>query len=179
LDKKAGDMMKNLQNVGKAFGPSLMTRAIRTFDRATIVVVLTCWAGALLFMVFALYTLSLSVTAKREMTVAAATEPGLPKIVNKAPDAAEVKSLVDRLKKQFPQIAISLERDQMLSVSTNDVSNFRLWLTVLSYIDTAMPQYRWTIKNFCVGIVCDRTTPMKATLKAEKISFVVTHGAEK
>ncbi|MDD5586032.1 MAG: hypothetical protein PHY92_03620 [Alphaproteobacteria bacterium] len=171
-------MKLDIQAIGKSFAPGVMVRAIRAFDRATIVVVLTCWAGALLIMTFALYTLNLSVTAKREMAAAAAGEPALPRIVAKGPETAEIQPLVDRLKKQFPAITLNLGRDQTLTVSTMDVGNFRLWLTVLGYIDTALPQYRWTMNEFCVGSKCDRTMPMMAILKPEKISFA-TGGKEK
>jgi hypothetical protein len=171
-------MKLDIQSIGKAFAPGIMFRAIRAFDRATMVVVLTCWTGALFVMIFALYTLNLSVTAKHDMWEAAAAEPSLPRIVSKVPEAVEVQPFVDRLKKQFPSITFAMGHDQAVTVSTTDIDNFRLWLTVLSYIDTALPQYRWTVNEFCVGIGCDRSTPMQATLKAEKITFA-TANAEK
>jgi len=160
-------------NIGKAFSPGIMSRAIRTFDRATTIVVLTCWGGAILIMAFALYTLNLSISAKREALEAVAKEPILPRIMNKVPDTAEIKSMVDNLQRKYPEINFVLGKDSSLLVTANSASNFRLWMTVLSYIDTISPQYRWTINEFCVGSRCDKATPMKALISPEKISFVV------
>ena len=164
-------MKLDIPNIGKAFSPRIMARAMRAFDRATMVVVMTCWGGALLVMMFALYTLVLSVNAKRETLEAAAREPSLPRIVKSAPEMAEMKTLSERLQKRFPDIKFNLSRENVLTVSASDVNNFRQWLTVLSYVDTFSPQHHWTIKEFCVGSRCDRATPMKAILSAEKISF--------
>jgi len=164
-------MKQDLINIGRSLKSGVMTKALQSFDRATMVVVITSWCGAVLLLAFALYTLSLSVTAKREMLTAAATEPGLPRIVSKAPESAELQPLVDRLQKRFPEINFTMSRDKSLTISAIDVSNFRLWLTVLSYIDTVTPQFRWTIREFCVGSKCEKNTPMRAVLAAEKIIF--------
>jgi hypothetical protein len=135
------------------------------------VVVGVCWTGALLVMVFALYTLSLSVTAKREAIEAAAKEPSLPRMVNRPPTKGELEPLVARLKQRYPDINFTLAGDLSLSISANDGGRFRTWLTVLSYVDTISPQYRWTIKDFCVGAKCGSAALMQAIVTAEKITF--------
>jgi hypothetical protein len=164
-------MAMNLGHVGKAFSVSVMQRAIAAFDRATMVVVLACWSGAILVMLFALYTLNLSVTAKRETIEAAAHEPSLPKMVNKPPTMAELNPLVDRLKQRYPELTFSLAGDTSLTISSNEGARFRTWLTVLSYIDTISPQYRWSMREFCVGVKCGSSSLMRAIVTAEKISF--------
>ncbi len=157
--------------LGSVLAPRLVSKALRLFDRATMFVVAACWCAALLMMAFALYTVSLSVTAKRAALAAAATEPSLPKVVNKLPDASEIQPLMERLQKRFPDISFSLARGQLLTISANDSSRFRSWLTVLSYVDTISPQYRWSVKELCVGGKCQDASPMRAVLEAEKISF--------
>jgi hypothetical protein len=165
-------MKADLHNLGRAFAPGIMARALRTFDRAMVFVVMTCWGVALLVMAGALYTLNISVVAKREALEAAAQEPSLPRIVSKAPDLMELQPLIERMKKRFPEISFSLPKgDHTLTVMASSANNFRLWLTVLSYIDTISPQYRWSLKEFCVGSKCDKSNPMKAVLTAEKIAF--------
>ncbi len=164
-------MKADMRDIGKAFGAKVMERALQAFDRATMVVVISCWVGAISVMAFALYTVTLSTKAKQEALVAAATEPGLPKVTSTALESAELQPIVDRLQKRFPEISFSTSRERTLTVTANDVNSFRLWLTVLSYIDTVTPQYRWTIKEFCVGSRCEKNTPMRAVLGAEKVTF--------
>jgi len=164
-------MKKGLSSYGKAFTPTMIKRAVTSFDKATIVIVSGCWGGALLVMLFALYTINLSVTAKRQAIEAAATEPSLPRMVTRAPEASEMKPIVERMQKRFPEIKFALGGEQSLTVTALEGSHFRTWLTVLSYIDTISPQYRWQIKELCVGGSCAGATPMKAILLAQKISF--------
>ena len=60
-----------------------MTKAVQTFDRATMVVVCVCWGVAVLMMAFAMYAVILSASTRRASETAAAAEPILPKIVRK------------------------------------------------------------------------------------------------
>jgi hypothetical protein len=165
-------MRLDVRSIGKAFAARIVSKAVQAFDKATMVVVVTCWSGAILVMLFALYTLSLSVTAKREAIEASAEEPSLPQMVNKAPTKAELDPLVERLQRRFSDISFALSSDMSLAVSASDGSRFRTWLTVLSYIDTISPQYRWTMREFCVGQKCGSSTLMRAVVTAEKITFL-------
>ncbi len=171
-------MKRNTVLFSKLLSPSLVGKALKTFDGATTVIVSVSWSGAVVLMLFALYTLNLSVTAKKQAVEAAAMEPSLPRIVTRPPEASEMKPIVERLQKRFPEIGFSLAADQSLTVTAVDGARFRTWLTVLSYIDTISPQYRWQLKDFCVGVQCAATTPMKAILTAQKITFS-TSGKEK
>ncbi|MGE4351417.1 MAG: hypothetical protein AB7E52_04420 [Bdellovibrionales bacterium] len=164
-------MAVDLAFLRRSFAPRIVNRAIQTFDKGTIVIVSSCWGGAILIMLFALYTINLSVTAKREALEAAAAEPSLPKMIMRPPSSSELKPIVDRLIKRFPDIGFSLGNDRTVTITAQQGAQFRTWLTVLSYIDTVSPQYRWQIKEFCVGGVCGSAVPMKAVLIAKKITF--------
>ncbi|MDD3183233.1 MAG: hypothetical protein PHD48_10590 [Alphaproteobacteria bacterium] len=164
-------MSFELGSFGRAFVPRMVNRAVHTFDKATIVIVSSCWGGAILIMLFALYTINMSIVAKRQVIEAAAAEPSLPQLVSRPPELSELKPIVDRLQKRFPEISFSLGNDRALTVSAQQGAKFRTWLTVLSYIDTISPQYRWQIREFCVGGKCSSSIPMKAVLVAQKISF--------
>lgn len=157
----------------RMLAPRLIARVVQSFDKATVVIVGSCWGATLLIIIFALYALNLSVQAKKSVVEAAAQEPFLPKIVAKSPNAAEIGVIIERMKSRFPDITFALANDQSLTVSAIEGAKFRTWLTVLSYIDTISPQYRWKIKDFCVGMKCPVATPMKATLVAQKITFSV------
>lgn len=165
-------MKIDVKSIKNAFSPGIMARAIKTFDKSTAIIVMSCWGGAILLIAFAFYTLTLTMNAKREMSEAMAREPSLPRIITGAPDAKEIQPLIERLQKRYPDISFVFGKDKTLTVSTTSVGNFRLWLTVLGYIDTSFPQYRWSIKEFCVGMKCENKIPMKAVLTAEKISFI-------
>jgi len=164
-------MKHNLALYAKILDPSFFGRAIQTFDKATMLIVSVSWGAAILLTLFALYTINLSVSAKRQVIEAAAMEPSLPRIVTRPPESKEIAPLVERLQKRFPELNFTLANDQSLTVAAVEGSKFRTWLTVLSYIDTISPQYRWEMKDFCVGVQCNATTPMRAVLTARKITF--------
>jgi len=164
-------MKLGLVSLGKVFSPAVVGKAVQTFDKATMLIVSCCWGGALLLMLFALYTISLSVTARKQAIEAASLEPSLPQMLSKPPEVSEIKPIVDRMQRRFPDISFIFGSEQSLAISATDGAHFRTWLTVLSYIDTVSPQYRWQIKDLCVGAFCPGATPMKAVLTAQKISF--------
>jgi len=172
-------MKLGIVSFGKVFAPTVVSKALQSFDKATILIVSACWGGALLVMCFALYTISLSVTARTQAIEAAALEPSLPRMVSRPPEPAEIKPIVDRMQKRFPEIKFTLGSDKALTITATDGANFRTWLTVLSYIDTVSPQYRWEIKDLCVGGSCSGGQPMKASLIAKKITFSAPSGAVK
>ena len=167
--------MKKLDTVSifKAFSPKLLVKVVQAFDKATIILVGSCWAAALVTMMFSLYALSIASNTKRDVATAIATEPAVPKMVTKSLDQADLQPLSDRMQKRFSEITFGVSGDT-LTVTANEPGKFRQWLTVLSYIDTISPQYRWTIKEFCVGMRCGGSTPMKAVIQAEKISFTTS-----
>jgi len=154
----------------KVISPKIASKALQAFDRATTVVVGTCWAAAILMMVFAAYTITLTVSAKRAADAALVAEPSLPKIVNKTIEPHYAQQMVERLQHRYPEITFSLQNNQNVVVTAIDGARFRQWLTALSYIDTISPEYHWSIQQFCVGH-CTGSELMRATLTGEKISF--------
>lgn len=159
-------------DLAKAFALRTVARAMEAFDRNTALVAAMAWGAALVLLLGAFYTLHLSVAAKSEVAKAETGEPVLPKVVRKPPTATEMTPLLQRLQKRFPEIGFKLSSsDQSLNVTSNDPNRFRQWLTVLSYIDTMSPQYRWSIREMCVGGKCSGSAAMQATLVPEKITF--------
>ena len=153
----------------RAISPKLATKAIQTFDKATILVVSVCWAAALVMTSFAIYTIIASSSARRAAESAQVMEPILPKINRAAIEPRAAQQLLDRLKHRYPEVTFSTTNDQQLKVSSADGSKFREWLTAVTYVDIMSPDFHWTVQDFCVG-KC-KGDIMSATLKAEKISF--------
>ena len=163
-------MKQEYKAIVKAMGMRFATKAVQTFDRATMVVVCACWGVAVLMMDFSLYAVILSASTRRASEIAEASEPILPKIVRKPIETHDSRPLVDRLQHRYPEINISLNNDQTVTISADNGPRFREWLTAISYIDIMSPQYRWTIKDFCAG-KCMGGVLMRAVLSGEKISF--------
>ena len=78
--------------------------------------------------------------------------------------------MVDRLKHRFPDLIIGIQNDQSIKINSGDGSQFRQWLTALSYIETIAPEYNWSLESLCVG-KCAKGDVMNAALKAEKVTF--------
>jgi hypothetical protein len=152
----------------KVLAPKIAAKAIQTFDRATVIVVGACWAAAILVMIFAIYATTVSVSAKREADEAMAVEPALPKITRKGVEVTYAQTMLDRLKRLYPDVGFSFERENLI-VTAVDGARFREWLTAVSYVDTISPDYHWSIKQFCVG-KCGGEI-MHAVLIGEHISF--------
>jgi len=165
-------MKKQNSILSGLFAPRLLEKAMHSFDKATMVVVLSSWGGALVLVAIALYTLNLSLETTRHRIEAMAMEPLLPEIVNQAPDSNEMKPIVDRLKNQFGELKFEESTGQGLAVIAIDGAQFRTWLAALSYIDTVSPQYRWQIKELCVGSACPGAL-MRALLSPQKITFML------
>lgn len=165
-------MRKDYLEISKAFAPRFINKAIDKFDKASAIIVSVCWGSALLIMLAAIYTVNLSVDAKKNTIEAMAMQPSLPKMKKRQPRMREMEPIVERLQRRFPKILFNLGRDLSLTVSTTDGGMFRNWLTILSYIDTISPQYSWEIKDLCVGMRCPGSVPMKAILVPKKITFV-------
>jgi hypothetical protein len=163
-------MKHEYKAIFKAMGMRFATKAVRTFDRATVVVVCVCWGVAVLMIAFAMYAIILSASTRHASETAAASEPILPKIVRKPIDTRDSRPLVDRLQHRYPEINVTLNNDQTVTISADSGPRFREWLTAISYIDIMSPQYRWTIKDFCAG-KCVGGVLMRAVLSGEKISF--------
>ncbi len=154
----------------KSLSPKMVVKAVQAFDRAMTVVVGVCWGAAILMVVFAIYTLTLSVSARRVSDTALTAEPTLPKIVRKVVSAHETQAMIERLQTHYPDIRFALEGEQNLVVSAIDGSRFHEWLAALSYVDTIAPEFHWSLHDLCVG-QCNANEIMHASLVGENISF--------
>jgi hypothetical protein len=160
----------------RVLSPRIAAKAVQAFDRATIVVVATCWAAAAVVLAATIYTVMASASARRADDQALAQEPLLPKIVHNNIENKNIQVLVDRMQHRYNTITFSAQANR-LRISSTDGTKFRDWLMALSYIDTISPEYHWTIQDFCVG-KC-KGDIMSATLAAEKITFTAPDDKDK
>jgi len=153
----------------KVLSPGLAAKVMQAFDRATIVVVATCWAAAAVMMAVTIWTVMATASARKATDTALAQEPLLPKIVRSPIESRPAQILADRMQHRYPNITIASLNNHNLKISATDGTRFRDWLMALGYVDTISPEYHWTIQEFCVG-KC-KGDLMSATLAAEKITF--------
>jgi hypothetical protein len=125
-----------------------------SFDRSTIVIVVTVWAAAVVMMIVALYTLSLSGSAHRAMEEALAAEPVLPKIERTDNNREDARKMVDRLKKKYDGISFENSNEGQIGFIAANPENFGTWLAALTYLDTIAPDTRWSLASMCVGGEC-------------------------
>lgn len=154
----------------KALSPKIMAKIAMTLDRSTLLLTGTAWLAALVTMSLTLYTMHLAVAARHDATTEMVAEPHLPTTTRRGLDVKEIQTLIDRMKRLYPDLNFDQSSGKTLAVSTNDGSLFREWLTAISYIDSATPQYHWSLQEFCVG-KCSGKDLMRATLSGEKISY--------
>lgn len=153
----------------QVFGPKIVSKAMQSFDRATTVVVISCWCAAFVVMSAAVYTITISVAAHRAADAALAAEPVLPKIAHAPMDIKSAQNMFDRMQHRFADVTFSV-RGTNLGVTSSNGSRFHQWLAALSYIDTISPQLHWSFQEFCVG-ECTNAELMHAVLKGERVSF--------
>jgi hypothetical protein len=154
----------------KSFSPRLIVKAVQTFDRLTLLIISSCWAAAIIVMIFALYTVSLAIKAQKDVEEALVTEPALPTIKRTPIVSKEIQAMVDRLQHRYPDVAIRWENGNLLLAGVNG-SSYHQWLTALGQVDTINPQYHWRIHELCVGTLCGGNTIMTITLAGEKVAF--------
>jgi hypothetical protein len=154
----------------RSLSPALVVKALQTFDRLTLLILSICWATTLTVMIFALYTVSLSIGAQREAEEALATEPTLPTILRTPLGAKEVQPMVDRLQRRYPEVGVKWENG-VLSLSGANGSSYHQWLTAIGQIDTIYPQFHWNIKSLCVGTLCGGQSIMSVEMAGEKVAF--------
>jgi len=171
-------MSDDFKSVIKAMSGRFVSKAIHTFDRATIVVVSVCWGAAILMLVFTLYTISLSASTHRAAETAAASEPILPKITRKQIDTRDAKALIDRMQHRYSGMNFTLgNNDNSITVSSTDGAKFHDWVSAVRSVDVSSPKYRWTIKELCVGRCTGAL--MRAMLLGETVTFEASDPAAK
>jgi hypothetical protein len=161
----------------RTLSPKVMSKAMQSFDRATTVVVASCWSAALVAVIAAIYTLTLSVSAHHQTDAAMVAEPVLPRIVHKPMDIHSVQAMFDRMQHRMPEVTFQV-RGQDLAVVSMNGSAFHQWISALSYLDTISPDLHWSLEEFCVG-ECKNSELMHAILKGERVSFEAPETAKK
>lgn len=154
----------------KALSPKIVARIATTMDRSTLLLAGIVWMIAVTTMSLAIYTMHLAVAARRDATTEMVAEPHLPKTIRSGIETKEIQTLIDRMKRLYPGLEFTQSTGKTMTISTNDGSRFREWLTALSYIDSATPQFHWSLQDLCVG-KCGGKDLMRAALSGEKISY--------
>jgi hypothetical protein len=162
----------------KSLKPAIMAKAIKTFDRHAMLMISVSWAVTIVVMFFALYTINLSVSAKKEAEAAIATEPILPKIIRGGVGGKELQTMIDRLQRRYPEIRVTWQNN-VLSIAGANGGVYHQWLTAIGQVDTLYPQYHWRIQGMCVGKICTGNDIMVIDLVGEKIAFEMPQIDEK
>ena len=154
----------------RALSPRLVSKALVALDKSTAVVISVCWTAAFVTLILAVFAVHGAVAAKKEAAQAAAAEPVLPKVANASLNPREIKAVLDRLQRQFPDVRIEPGQNQTLVIKSDDGSKFHQWISALSYVDTMAPGFRWTLREFCVGS-CGGQGLMRAVVSGQKTTF--------
>ncbi len=148
----------------------LMTRAMKTFDRASAFIVLTVWGAALAFSALAYVGVEQTIKARQNLAEAEAALPVLPTIAQDPVPAPTLQQLADRLKKRLGEKVTLTPTGSQLRISATLPESYNAWLSAISYVDTISADTQWSIKQFCVGLEC-KDGLMNVTLDAQKVSF--------
>jgi len=154
----------------KFFSPRVVAKVLASLDKSMALVVGACWAAASVMLILAVLAVHGAVSSKREAGAAIVAEPVLPKISSTPMNPREIQVLLDRLQRQFPDVKITVQQNQQVSISCSEGNKFHQWVSALSYIDTMASQYKWEIKEFCVG-ACGTNNLMKAVVAGQKTVF--------
>lgn len=152
----------------KSFSPSVMTRVIATFDKATIAIVATCWAATLFMGFLALYAVNQSVAAREAADRALAVEPALPAMTQRPMEGREAQGILTRFGRRYPDLIVNY-KDNFI-ISATDGGKYHEWITSLDYLETLAPKYNWQIVELCIGVKCGQSV-MTAVLKGERVEF--------
>jgi hypothetical protein len=153
----------------KIVSPRIVVRALMTLDKSTIVVVSTAWVVALVIIILAVFTVHNAISQKKLAEDADIAEPILPKANTSMITPRDQQIIMDRLQHQFPDIKVDNEGGATIAIRSPDGTKFHQWITAVSYVDAMAPQFRWTLKEFCVGH-CNQDL-MKAVLTGQKVFF--------
>jgi hypothetical protein len=171
-------MIPNHKVLLKVFSPAMLARAARSFDRHALMIIGASWAATIVVMFFALYTINLSVEAKKEAEAAIATEPSLP-IINHLPvGGRDLQVMIDRLQRRYPEVSITWQNNT-LSIAGVNGGVYHQWLMAIGQVDTLYPQFHWKIKGLCVGKVCGGQHIMTVDLVGDRIAFEMPQDAGK
>lgn len=154
----------------KSLSPSMLGKALRTFDRFTLLIVTVSWSTTIVVILFAIYTINLSSAAQKAAEEALVAEPALPKIVQTGVGGKELKSMIDGLQHRYPDVTVNWDSG-VLTLIGKDGSHYRSWLMAIGQIDTLYPQFHWKIHGFCVGTGCNSPNLMSIDLVGSQFAF--------
>lgn len=163
----------NSQTLRALLSPEQLAKAMRTLDRAAVVMIVSVWVGAVLMMGVALYTVNRAHQARQKAEGAAAIEPIVPVIQQAMLSRAELEKLAERLRLRLEKIGFNALPDNALEISSSEPGLYLDWLAAMSYLDTIAPQVRWTVRDLCVGTECGTTSVMRAIVTGERVTFKV------
>ncbi|MDR3424736.1 MAG: hypothetical protein P4M13_06615 [Alphaproteobacteria bacterium] len=156
--------------MSRLFSPRIVTKALASLDKSTALVVSACWLAALVMLILATFAVHGAVSARKEAAEAMVAEPALPQEVDSPINVRDARAIMDRLQHQFPEIKINLEANEIFTIKSEDGAKFHQWIMAVSYIDTMAPEYRWSLREFCVG-ACGSQGLMKAVIVGQKMIF--------
>lgn len=162
-------MKKDVKLFVRMLSPRIVAKALVLLDKSTAVVVGACWLSAVAALILAALAVHAAVDVKKEAASAIVAEPVLPQVSTNGITPKDTQAVVERLQRQFPDLKIEIDSAQGIIVKTDDGSRFHQWITALSYVDTMAPQYRWNLKDFCVG-KCGAEL-MRATVTGQRVAF--------
>lgn len=148
---------------------NLMMRSLQSMEQGTMWVIGLSWLAAFFMVALAVYTIYLSVEAHKDTISILAAEPQLPQIQSQVIDLSKDAALLERLQKNYPDIHFASQNANLV-VTSNNGDQFREWLAALDYVDALVPEWQWSLHEFCVG-QCPGHDLMYAVLSAENIVF--------
>ena len=152
------------------FSGEIAVRAVKTFDRASGIIVLTVWGAALAFVGLAYLGIGQTIEARGKLAEAESAQPVLPVIAQEPIATPAIQDISDRLAKRYGDKIIFAPNGSQLHISATAPEIYTTWMEAVSYLDTISPDTQWTISQFCVGPEC-KDGLMSVTLDAQHISF--------
>jgi len=152
----------------RATSPQVAAKVIHSLDKSTAVVMGICWMAAFTMLILAVMSVKGAILSQKDASGAVASEPVMPLITTSAVSAKEIHSIVDRLQRQFPGVKFNVGQGQTLEIKSDEGAKFHQWISSLSYVDTMSPDYRWSVRDFCVGS-CGGKGLMQAVLQGQKV----------
>ncbi len=168
---KALSLDVRMNEISRYFTGGIVEKALTTIDKSTLLIIGTAWIVATISMGLAFAAVRDTSQLKLKVDVARALDPVLPKIMRLPLSKDQYDPLLQRLKKQFPTLAIEVTQKPTLRIISNNSDEFMSWLNAVSYVDSMISTVRWTLTSFCVGTECPGDNIMQAELTAESINI--------
>lgn len=140
------------------FQPFLQTKialqAVRTFDRASGIVVLIVWGAAIILMGLAYLSVQQTLHARQQIAQAQADQPSLPQFHEQPVDGQLLDTMTQKLIKRYGGKLTVTGSGGEIRMSGATADAYQSFLSAIAYLDTVTPDVSWKIKDFCVGSEC-------------------------